>query len=138
MWIRYIYLSALAWQSSGAFAQDRCMAQYQTEQLRIERAAAQQRPVKGDTAAEHKWAKTMHAALALAAKTAEQCKLDNKPPVPAAVLAKEQDCIASLHRRATELNQKYQGKSPSTTEQIAHRAENDKLIEDRMKCSRRP
>ena len=138
MWMRNIFFLATAWQSVEAFSQDRCMAQYQAEQLRIEREAAQQRPAKGDTAAEQKWAQNMHAAMAIAAKNAEQCVRDNKPPVSAAVLAKEQDCIASLHRRSTELAQKYKDKSLSTSEQIAYRAENNKLIEDRMKCSRRP
>lgn len=137
MLIRAVLLVATVLPSAAVLAQDRCMAQYQAEQMRIEREAAQQRPTKGDRAAEEKWAKSMHAALALAAKNAEQCQRDSKPPVAAAVLAKEQACIAALHRRMAELDQKYKGKSLSASEQMARRAEDDKLVEDRMKCSHR-
>ena len=134
---RSLILLALAVIPLFADAQDRCAAQFQAEKVRIEREASQNLPPKGDRAAEVIWSKNLHLALELAGKNAERCTRESTPPAAPAVLAKEQECIAGLLRRADELALKYKDRTLTTSEQVAHRAEIDRLVDDRMKYQAR-
>ena len=121
----------------AATAQDTCTAQGQEDQDRILREFSSQRPARGDKDAELTWSKNLNAALAAAAKRAEDCARTNKPAVPAAAAAKEQECIAEVSRRTSELDKRYGGRTLSTQEQAARRSEESRLLEDRMSCMNR-
>lgn len=122
----------------SANAQDRCQAQGKAEQDQILREYSGRPPPQGDKAAQLEWSKRMHAALAASAARAEECsRAARRAAVTPAIAAKEQDCIAASNRRADELQAKYRGKTMSREEQAARRAEEERLLDDRMACSSR-
>lgn len=86
----------------AANAQDKCTAQGEAEQNRIVREFSSRPPAKGDKNAELTWSKNLHAALAAAAKRAEDCARSNRAAIPPATAAKEGECIAGSNRRADE------------------------------------
>lgn len=130
-----IFIASLL--SGLASAQDRCMTEFQAEQNRIERDFARQVPTKGDKDGEVRWATNMNAALAAAARKAEECTRASKPPESPAAVERERNCIALVSRRAEEIARKYGGGTLSRADQIARRGEEDRLIEERMACSTR-
>lgn len=116
----------------AAQASDPCMRQFEAEQARIEREMARQLPAKGDREAEVRWAKKLHAALALAGRNAEQCRRRSGPS-PAAKAA-EEDCAARARRQADELQHRYQGRTLTSSEQTARRAEEMQLNDAMQAC----
>ncbi len=133
--ITLFFLAALL--PLAAAAQDKCTAQGAAEQDRIVREFSSRPPAKGDKDAELTWSRNLHAALAAAAKRAEDCTRSNRAAVPPAVAAKEQECIAGVSRRTDELNKRYRGRTLSTQEQVTRRSEEDHLLEERMACMNR-
>ncbi len=121
----------------AAIAQDKCTAQGQAEQDRIVREFSSQLPAKGDKDAELTWSRNLHAALAAAAKRAEDCTRSSRAAIPPAAAAKEQECIAGSNRRADEFEKRYRGRTLTAQEQSTKRAEEQRLIEERMSCSNR-
>jgi hypothetical protein len=117
-------------------AQDKCTAQGQAEQLRIEREFMAQPPAKGDKAAEQIWAKNLHAALAAAAKQVEDCKRVNTPKPSPAATTKVDECLAGVRRRGDELQQRYKGRTLTFQEQTVLRAEEQRLQDEYMSCTR--
>ena len=117
-------------------AQDKCTAQGQAEQLRIEREFAAQRPARGDKAAEQIWSKNLHAALAAAAKQVEDCTRANTPKASPAATAKVDECLAGVRRRGDELQQRYKGRTLTFQEQTALRGEEQRLQDEYMSCTR--
>lgn len=136
MKIRATILLVLTLLSPLLSAQDKCIAQGQAEQARIQREFASNRPAQGDRDAEVAWARNLHAALAIAARRAEDCARASRQTTAPAAAAREQECAAKANQQLAELQNKYRGKSMSTQEQIARRGEEERLLDDRMACIR--
>ena len=120
-----------------ATAQDRCTAQGQAEQDRIIREFNGQLPPKGNRDAEQAWSRKLHDALAAAARRAEDCARASRPPLTPAAAATQEACLVASNRAADELQKKYAGRTLSMPEQTARRAEEQRLIDERMACARR-
>lgn len=118
-------------------AQDKCAAQAQAEQLRIEREFTAQRPAKGDATAQQIWSKNLHAALSAAAKQAEDCTRANAPKPSSAATAKVDECLAAVRRRGDELQQRYKGRTLTVQEQAALRDEQQRLSDEYTSCTRK-
>ena len=118
-------------------AQDKCTAQGQAEQLRIEREFMAQRPAKGDTAAEQIWSKNLHAALAAAAKQVEDCTRANTPKPSPAATAKIEECLAAVRRRGDELQLQYKGRTLTFQEQTVLRDAEQRLSDEYTSCTRK-
>lgn len=117
-------------------AQDKCTAQGQAEQLRIEREFVAQRPEKGDKTAEQIWSKNLNAALAAAAKQVEDCTRASKPKPSPAATAKVDECLAGVRRRGDDLQQRYKGRTLTFQEQTTLRGEEQRLQDEYMSCTR--
>ena len=121
----------------AANAQDKCTTQGEAEQNRIVREFSSQPPAKGDRDAELTWSKNLHAALAAAAKRAEDCVRSNRAAIPPATAAKEEACIAGNNRRTDEFDKRYRGRTLTAQEQAMRRIEEQRLIEERISCTSR-
>jgi hypothetical protein len=119
-------------------AQDKCTAQGQAEQFRIEREFSGKRPAKGDKAAELTWATNLQTALAAAAKRAEDCTRTGRPTVTPSATAKIDECLAGVRRRSDELNRRDQGRKLSLQEQTLRRSEDERLQDDYISCTKSP
>ena len=111
--------------------------QGQAEQDRIVREFSEKRPTKGDKEAELTWSKNLNAALAAATKRAEDCSRANRSATLPATAAKEQECIAANNRRTDELMKRFDGRTLTQQEQTVRRAEETRLIDERMACTNR-
>lgn len=120
----------------SSIAQDKCTTQGKAEQLRIEREFSAQRPARGDKDAELTWSKNLNAALAAAARRAEDCTRASRPAVQPAAAAKVEDCLAGVRRRGDELQQRYRGRTPTLQEQTTQRGEEQRLQDEYMACTR--
>ena len=119
-----------------ANAKDKCDAQAEAEQNRITREFSSQAPSKNDQQAYIAWSKNLHAALATASQRHEDCLRSARAASRPANAAKLDECIAEANRHADELQAKYQGRSLTAEEQAALRAEQERVIEERMACTR--
>jgi len=117
-------------------AQDKCTAQADAEQRRIERDFMAQRPAKGDTAAEVKWSNDLHAALAATAKRFEDCTRASTPKPSPAAGAKIDECVAGVRRRGDELQRRYSGRTLTFQEQTVRRGEEQRLQDEYMSCTK--
>jgi hypothetical protein len=117
-------------------AQDRCTVQGQADQVRIEREFSGQRPARGDKEAELTWSKNLNAALAAAAKRAEDCSRASKPAVAPAASARVEECLADVRRRTDDLNRRDRGRTLTLQEQTARRSEDERLLDEYMACTR--
>ncbi len=117
-------------------AQDKCTAQADAEQRRIERDFAAQRLAKGNTVAEVKWSNDLHAALAVTAKRFEDCTRANTPKPSPAAIAKVDECLAGVRRRGDELQRRDSGRTLTFQEQTVRRGEEQRLQEEYMSCTR--
>lgn len=131
-----VFLLLAALLSLASTAQDKCTAQGQAEQRRIEQEFSAQRPAKGDKAAEQVWSKNLQASLAAAAKQAEECTRANTPKPSPAATAKVDECLAGVRRRGDELQQRYKGRTLTPQEQTALRGEEQRLHDEYMSCTR--
>lgn len=122
--------------SAHANAQDRCTAQGQAEQERIQREFVSNRPAKDDKDAQVTWARNLNAALAAAARRAEDCARAARQAEAPAIAARERECAARAIAQADELDKRYRGRSLSPQEQAARRSEEDRLLQERMSCIR--
>jgi len=121
----------------AASAQGNCDAQAEAEQNRIIREFSSQPPSKHDQEAYLAWSKSMNAGLAAAAQRHEDCRRSSRTAIPPATVAKEAECIAGSNRRAEEFERRYRGRALSAQEQTIRRAEEQRLIEERMSCTNR-
>ncbi len=121
----------------AAKAQDKCTVQGEAEQNRIVREFSSQPPAKGDKDAELTWSKNLNAALAAAAKRAEDCARSSRSATPPAAAAKAQECLAANNRRADEFQKRYTGRTLTPQEQTTRRAEETHLMDERMSCTNR-
>ena len=119
-----------------ANAKDKCDAQAEAEQHRITREFSSQAPSKNDQQAYLAWSKNLHAALATASQRHEDCVRSARAASRPANTAKLDECIAEANRHADELQAKYQGRTLTAEEQAALRAEEERVIEERMACTR--
>jgi hypothetical protein len=121
----------------AAKAQDNCTVQGEAEQNRIVREFLSRPPAKGEKDAEFTWSKNLNAALAAAAKRAEDCTRSNRSAIPPAAAAKEQECLAANNRQADEFQKRYGGRALTPQEQTTRRAEETRLMDERMSCTNR-
>ncbi len=117
-------------------AQDKCTAQADAEQRRIERDFTIQRPAKGDTAAAVKWSNDLYAAMAAIAKRFEDCTRANTPKPSPAAIAKIDECLAGVRRRGDELQRRYSDRTLTFQEQTVRRGEEQRLQDEYMSCTR--
>jgi hypothetical protein len=121
----------------AASAEDKCRVQGEAEQDRIVREFSGQPPARGDKDAEITWSRNLHAALAANAMRAEDCVRANRAAISPAAAAKEMECISGINRRSGELATKYGGRTLTAQEQVTRRAEEQRLLEERMSCTNR-
>lgn len=119
-----------------ANAKDKCDAQAEAEQNRITREFSSQAPSKNDQQAYLAWSKNLNAALAAAAQRHEDCVRSARAASRPANTAKMDECIAEANRHYHEIEAKYRGRTLTVEEQAAHRAEEEKLLEERMACNK--
>jgi hypothetical protein len=79
----------------------------------------------------------MNSALAAAAKRAEECTRSNKPAISPAAAMKQQGCIARTARGATDLEKMYRGRTLTAQDQATLRAEEQRLLDERLSCTGR-
>ena len=96
---------------------------------------ARQRPAPGDREAEVRWSKNLRAALALAARNAEQCRRQTSPKPTQAARAAEEDCFAQVRSAAEELQNRYKGRTLSASEQAARRTKEMRLNDEMNACN---
>ena len=128
-----LFAVALA-QSSGAYANQRCAAQLQAEQLRIERDFARDRPPKSDKVAFDRWANNMHAALNAAGKQAEACERESTPSLTPDRRKTLENCLARNSAKTDEVLRKYSSPKPTREEQAKQRGELEELQRQRIAC----
>lgn len=121
----------------AASAQDKCDAQAQAEQNRILREFSGRPPSKNDQEAYLAWSRNLNAALATAAQRHEDCVRSNRGAIPPSTAAKLEECITGNNRRADDFEKRYRGRNLTAQEQAARRAEEQRLIEERMSCTSR-
>jgi hypothetical protein len=128
-----LFAVALA-QSSGVYANQRCAAQLQAEQLRIERDFARDRPPKSDKVAFDRWANNMYAALYAAGEQAEACERESTPSLTPDRLKTLESCLARNSAQTDEVLRKHSSLKPTREEQARHRAELEELHQQRIAC----
>lgn len=132
--IAFLLFAAALVQSSEVLANQRCAAQLQAEQLRIERDFARDRPAKSDKVAFERWTNNMHAALNAAGKQAEACERENTPPMSSERRKTLEGCLAKNSAKTDEVLRKYSRPNPTREEQAQQRAELEELHQQRIAC----
>lgn len=128
-------LVAAAGTAQGAEpAVQRCAAQLQAEQARIERDFSRERPPESDRVAFERWAKNMHAALNAAGRSAESCERQSQPAMTPERRSTLETCIARVSAKSDEVNRRYSGRTLSREEQAQLRAAQLDLHEQRIAC----
>lgn len=130
-----------------------CAAQLQAERVRIESDYARQRPDPADAAAFARWSQRLQAALVVATRQADLCRLRSKVPadeVPAATAAAEaapqnqarratlSTCLDQARLRGDDVARRYAGRELSPTEELRLRTEQDTLATQRQLCVEAP
>jgi hypothetical protein len=134
-YISIIFLVALL--PLAASAEDYCYARAKAEQNQILREFSSHPPSKYDQEAYLAWSKKMNAALAAAAQRHEDCAAAARAAFSPATSAKVEECIAESNRRTDELGKRYHGRNLTAQEQATRRAEEQRLVEERISCSSR-
>lgn len=136
-YVFYATVFLIAFLPLTAKAQDKCTAQGEAEQNQIMREFSGRLPAKGDRDAELTWSKNLNAALAAAAERAEDCSRSSRSAIAPTAAAKEQACLAANNRQADEIQKRYDGRSMTSQEQTTRRAEEARLVDERMSCTSR-
>jgi hypothetical protein len=121
----------------AASAQSNCDARAEAEQNRITREFSSQAPSKHDQQAYMVWSKNLHTALSGVASRHEDCIRSSRAATSPATASKIDECIARINRRTDEFEKKYRGRNLTTQEQAMRRAEEQRLIDERMTCTSR-
>ena len=99
------------------------------------------RPPGPDRDAQVQWSKALHAALAGVERRVRKCEEDRRPKPGSAAFQKnlesEQQCSAKANMQIAELDRRYQGRTPSATEQRTIRDAQTRIMDERMECVRR-
>lgn len=127
-------LAAGTAQSAEAQAAQRCAAQLQFEQARIERDFSRERPPQSDRVAFERWSKNMHAALNAAGRSAEDCERQSQPALAPDRRSTLEACIARVTAKSDEVSRRYAGRTLSREEQSQVRAAQLDLHEQRIAC----
>lgn len=127
-------LAAGAAQGAESAAAQRCIAQLQAEQSRIEQEFRRTRPPETDRVAFERWSKNLHAALDAAGRAAEACERRSQPALTPERLATLEACIARVAAQSAALERRYAGRTLSREEQSQLRAEQLALHEQRIAC----
>jgi hypothetical protein len=115
-------------------AAQRCAAQLQAEQARIEREFARDRPAASDKAANDRWAKNLQVALHAAGRTAESCERQSQPAMTQDRRAVLEACISQVDKKLQEVDRRYAGRTLSREEQGGLREEHRALQDQRIAC----
>ena len=120
----------------AASAQSKCDTIADAETERVSKELAKQAPSKDDQQAYMAWSRRMHDALAEVGRKHDECVRSSKPPLSAGDAAKIDACLAANNRRSDEVEKKYRGRNLTFQEQTAHRAEGQRLMDERMACTK--
>jgi hypothetical protein len=119
---------------------DPCLTAAKAEEERITREYSA-RPPGPDRDAQVQWSKALHAALAGVERRVRKCEEDRRPKPGSAAFQKnlesEQQCSAKANMQIAELDRRYQGRTPSATEQRTIRDAQTRIMDERMECVRR-
>lgn len=115
-------------------AVQRCAAQLQAEQTRIERDFSRDRPPASDKAAYDRWAQNFHAALNAAGRAAESCERQSQPVMTPDRRAALDACLSKAASQLAQVDRQYAGRTPSLEDQAKMRAEYQALHEQRIAC----
>jgi hypothetical protein len=117
-----------------------CLTAAKAEEARITREHMA-RPPGPDRDAQVQWSKSLHAALEGVERRARKCEEDRRPKPGSAAFQKNleaaQQCTAKANMQIAELDRRYQGRTPSATEQRTIRDAQSRIIDERMECVRR-
>jgi hypothetical protein len=112
----------------------RCIAQLQAEQARIERDFTRDRPSESDKVAFDRWTRNLHAALNAAGKAAESCERQSQPALTPERRSTLEACVSRVSAKSEEVNRRFAGRTLSRDEQSKLRAEQVELHEHRIAC----
>ncbi|MBA4343345.1 MAG: hypothetical protein C0423_14510 [Methylibium sp.] len=129
-----VLLAAGTAQGAETQAVQRCAAQLQSEQARIEQAFARERPPESDKVAFQRWARNLHAALNAAGRSAESCERQSQPAMATDRRSALEACISRVTAKSDEVNRRYAGRTLSREEQAQLRAAQLDLHEQRITC----
>lgn len=129
-----LLLAAASTHGAEPKAAQRCVAQLQAEQARIERDFTRDRPPQTDKVAFERWARNLHAALNAAGKAAESCERQSQPALTPERRSTLEACIFRVSAKSEELNRRYAGRNLSRDEQSKLRAEQLELHDQRIAC----
>lgn len=115
-------------------AVQRCAAQLQAEQARIERDFTRDRPPQSDKVAFERWSRNLHAALNAAGKAAESCERQSHPALTPERRTTLEACISRVSAKSEEVNRRFAGRTLSRDEQARLRAEQLELHDQRIAC----
>lgn len=115
-------------------AVQRCAAQLQAEQARIERDFVRERPPASDKLAYERWAKNLHAALNAAGRAAESCERQSLPALTPERPSALEACISRVASKSEEVDRRYGGRSLSREDQAKMRAVHQELHDQRIAC----
>jgi hypothetical protein len=119
---------------------DPCVTAAEAEAARIQREYTA-RPPGPDRDAQVQWSKALHAALEGVERRERKCQEDRRPKPGSAAFQKNlesaQQCSAKANMQIAELDRRYQGRTPSATEQRTIRDAQTKIMDERMECIRR-
>jgi hypothetical protein len=119
---------------------DPCLTAAKAEEERITREYMA-RPPGPDRDAQVQWSKGLHAALAGVERRVRKCEEDRRPKPGSAAFQKNleaaQQCSAKANSQIAELDRRYQGRTPSATEQRTIRDAQTRIVDERMECIRR-
>jgi hypothetical protein len=119
---------------------DPCVTAATAESERITREYSARLPGP-DRDAQVQWSKALHAALAGVERRERKCQEDRRPKPGSAAFQKnlesEQQCSAKANMQIAELDRRYQGRTPSATEQRTIRDAQTRIVDERLECIRR-
>ncbi len=129
-----LFLAASATQGAQSEAVQRCIAQLEADQARIERDFVRERPSRADKVAFDQWATRLHATLEAAGRAAEACERASQPALTPERRAALEACIANVSRKSEALDRQYAGRNLTFEEQTALRAARQELLDQRIAC----
>jgi len=115
-------------------AAQRCIAQLQAEQARIDRDFNRDRPPEADKVAFERWARNLQVALSAAGRAAESCERQSQPALTSERRSALEACISQVSAKSEEVNRRYAGRTLSRDEQSKLRAEQLELHDQRIAC----
>lgn len=122
--------------ATTVLAQSECDARANAEEEAITREFSARSPGKGTGEAQQAWAKDLHFALQAVQQRHEACRKAHMPGPNSPQVQRVMQCIDANNRRSDEVAKRYQGRTMSSQDQAQRRADEQKLLDERMACQR--